>query len=82
LEIGFGREKIGKTFFFEKKNQKTFVYLVPGVAGWDWWIAGLGWWAAKAQPTLRLKPICKSFCFFFQKEVLASFKIGMRSTAD
>jgi hypothetical protein len=41
-----------KQFFFEKKNQKTFVY------------------KAFALPN-RVGQMGKSFCFFFQKEVLS-----------
>jgi hypothetical protein len=48
-------EEERKQFFFEKKNQKTFVY--------------------KAFALLqRVSQTGKSFCFFFQKEVLSCYR--------
>jgi hypothetical protein len=44
-----------KRFFFEKKNQKTFIRF-----------ALCSTWRGRSQAN-------KSFCLFFQKEVLASF---------
>jgi hypothetical protein len=58
----------GKACFFEKKKQKTFVYVGSGSARYG------SWWDAQARPTLRpASPVelgadsQKSFGSFLQK---------------
>jgi hypothetical protein len=64
---GEGKASKGKLFFFEKKNQKTFFNLVPGIRGGGGWRKLQVWPCAGDLAAPLAQSHQKLFASFFQK---------------